>query len=671
VKYNWHPVKCAFIDFETQSQCPLDTVHKYVHHPSTRALTCVVKEGDRVHRMGPYLQPQDLELLKQIAAECTMVAHNAPFDAAVWEVVCGLPKSDWYDTLPCARAAGLPGKLDDLGKLLLGRGKDPMGKKLVDMLCILRPGQRAPAVGLAHKLLLDYNARDVELLEAVYNRVHGFGEPAVMDVDRTVNDRGVPVGREYLCKLLEMYWTNAGVQAEAFSELAGDVNPQSHKQMVEHLEQLGFKLDSVGKSALKDFYSDPDSYFVGDGEMDAALDAAREVLELRREVVRVGRGKADAALETLEADDRIREQFVYWGAHTGRWTGRRLQLHNMPQAVKGLDTRRVELSYAAVQAVAASTSEKLGRRVGCADVLNACLRHMVRADSLLVADYGGVEARGTAWVADERKMLALYADPERSVYIDMGSAVFGRPISKKRDPQEYALSKSLVLGCGYGMSGAKFDYTCKTRNINTSTLEAAGMKAAEAVKVYRTTYPRIPQVWKEYHRAVHDCIVHGSAEAGKCVFYMHGLNMHMQLPSGRCIVYRDARVEPRVPGYCKLYGMPEEPVPTVVFSNPRGFAGFLYGSKVCENAVQGICRDLLAHALVCCEQEGLKPVLHVHDEIVCEAPPSKLRRFMEIMSDPPAWAKGFPVLAEGYSGSIWTKDPVGNELVNAQDGRVL
>jgi DNA polymerase bacteriophage-type len=191
------------------------------------------------------------------------------------------------------------------------------------------------------------------------------------------------------------------------------------------------------------------------------------------------------------------------------------------------------------------------------------------------------------------------------------------------------------------------------------------------VKVYRTTYPRIPQVWREYHRAVHDCIERGSAEAGKCAFSMRGPDMHMQLPSGRSIVYRNARVEPKVPGYCKLYGMPEVSVPTVMFSNPRGFDGFLYGSKVCENAVQGICRDLLANALVRCEQEGLKPVLHVHDEIVCEAEPSKLRRFMEIMSDPPAWAKGFPVLAEGYSGAVWTKDPSGNELMNAQDGRVL
>jgi DNA polymerase len=222
------------------------------------------------------------------------------------------------------------------------------------------------------------------------------------------------------------------------------------------------------------------------------------------------------------------------------------------------------------------------------------------------------------------------------------------------------------------MSGAKFAWLCKSRNCRVETLEKAGLKPQEAVKVYRTTYPRIPQLWKDMHAAVHRCAGgHGDAEAGRCRFIAAGPDMHMVLPSGRPVVYRNVRVEMRVPGYCKLYGMPETPVPTVLYDHPRGYTGFLYGSKITENASQGICRDAVANALVNCEQEGLHPVFHVHDEIGSEDPPSKFHRFMEVMSDPPAWAEGFPLMAEGYSGPIWTKNAKGYEEAISLRGVVL
>jgi len=65
----------------------------------------------------------------------------------------------------------------------------------------------------------------------------------------------------------------------------------------------------------------------------------------------------------------------------------------------------------------------------------------------------------------------------------------------------------------------------------------------------------------------------------------------------------------------------------------------------------------------------------VHDEVVLEAPPEKLREFLSIMSSPPAWASGFPILAEGYSGPVWTKGGIkgvpGFAACDAMDGRVL
>lgn len=664
MKHNWKPSRVAFLDFETQSREDLSTTHKYATSTETRVLTVAVKVDGTMHKFGPYLDDEGKARLARITEGRTIVAHNAPFDAAVWEHCAKLPDREWFDTLPCARAAGLPGRLDDLGKKLTGRGKDPLGKRLVDMLCIIKGP--TPAVGPAHKLLMDYNVRDVELLEQIYSHVKDFTEPAVMSVDAVINERGVPVDKEFVQRLQELFAYNKKVSGEEFDKLADGVNPNSPKQVKQWMHELGFDVDSIGKFALRDLAANPYKYFIGDTDLDAAYEALAEALEYRKEVARVGKGKADAALQTLENDGRIREQFVYHAAHTGRWGGRKLQLHNMPSNVnKFVDVRTMPLTYEAAVALAEEATRKTreedpaSAKVFVADVLNVLLRRMVSAPNMLIADYGAVEARCVAWMARCQRMLDLYSDPEASVYLDMGDKVFGRRISKKADPQEYILAKTLVLGCGYGMSGTKFGITCKARCISTAVLEKRGLKAADAVSAYREAYPEIPRLWRAMHDALHAAVNGLPCEAGRCKFYMVRSDLHLELPSGRRLVYRNARIEPRVPGYCRLYGMPENPVPTVIYDTPRMHEGFLYGSKVCENASQAICRDMLADALVSSEQASLHPFLHVHDEEGCEDGPERLPLLMEIMSAGPSWASDFPILVEGYSGPQWTKKSKG------------
>lgn len=667
MKYNWRPTRPAFLDFETQSYSPLTTTHKYATHESTRVLTCVVKVDGEMLKFGPYLDSGAKERLAKIAETHTIVAHNAPFDSSIWEDCAGLSDAEWFDTLPCCRAAGMPGKLDAASKIVTGRGKDPMGRRLIDMLCILKPGKAVPAVGPAHQLLLDYNVRDVEELEAVYERVKDFVEPAVMDADYSINRRGVPVDLDFLHRLKGLYEANQGRSLDIFSQMTGGCNPNSPPQVKAWMLSMGFDVSTVSKYALKDFLANPEKYYVGDSELDSVFEQVVDMLETRREVVRVGKGKVQKGIESAESDGRIREQFVYWGAHTGRWSGRGLQLHNIPSAIsKAVDTRNIEPTMEAVTEAARRATEETGVKVYVADVLNVMIRRMVKADNLLVADYGAVEARGVAWIANEQRMLQLFSDPSQSVYLDMGEKVFGRRLSKKGDPLEYILSKTLVLGCGYGMSGAKFDWTCRLRSIAT-----ANVKAKDAVKVYRESYPAIPAVWRALHEAVHHAVKGLPMECAKSKLYMVGPDLHVELPSGRAIVYRNARIEPRVPAYVKLYGMPEVPVDTVIFDNHRGGTGFLYGSKLCENIVQGLCRDVMADTLVYADANGMEPIFHVHDEVGCDCEDERLEEFLTVMGTPPKWAPGFPLLVEGYSGPQWTKKPMGYRELNCIAGRLF
>ena len=676
MKFDFNPKRVAFLDFETQSEVDIDTVTKYAKHPSTRALTCCVLTDDgEMHRLGPYLGEPELATLRKLAAEYTLVAHNATFDGTIWELTCGLPEATWFDTLPCARAAGLPGKLDDIGTLLTGAGKDKNGKLLIELLCKIKNG-RVPAIGPAHKMLLDYNARDSELLGQIFERVKGYGEPDVIEQDYIINKRGIPADRKMLEQIRDLFISDGKRLEKQFSEHTGGVNPKSAKQVKDWMRRLGFAVDSISRFGYKDFVDKPDDYWVGDESDDkaASLAIVLEAMEERRGIARVGLGKVEAGLRCLESDDRIRDQFVYWGAHTGRWSGRDLQLHNMPKGLTDgdygpLGLRDLMPTYDIVMAAAARARELVPTaRCDVADILNTMLRHVVRSDNLLVADYGAVEARGAAFMAGAEGMLEVFRDPSRSVYLEMGHTVFGEPISKKGDKLKYTVSKMLVLGCNYGMSGPKFNHTCNQRGIDVASV----VDPRKAVRDYREKFPEIPAMWRAYHDAVHEAVSGTETFACRCLFYMDRGDLRVRLPSGRLLCYRNARIEPRVPGYCKLFGMPEVPVPTVVFDKPRkGMTGFLYGSKIAENIVQAFCRDLLADAMIRCEQAGIPPVLHVHDELVAEAPPSRFAEFMEIMSTGPAWADGMPILAEGYSGAIWTKAPKGYHEANYLMGSKL
>lgn len=684
MRLNHRPSKVAFADFETQSSCDLreHTTHQYASDKSTRALTLCIKVDGTMHRFGPYLDAVAKASIAALTEGRTIVAHNAPFDAAVWELSEGLPAREWFDTLPCCRAAGYPGKLDEVSKILGLGGKDKNGKLLIDLLCIIKRGF-IPPVGPAHKLLLDYNEKDVDDLEGIYNAVKDFGEPDVIEADRAVNDRGIPVDGAYLQKLKAMFDANTRDSRDNFTEKVGEVNPSSPKQMMEWLRKQGFNVPACNKVVWKSMLENPDKYFVGDGDQDTAFEVVREAMEIRREVVRVSGSKVDTALQILESDGRIREQHVYFGAHTGRWSGRALQVQNLP-ATSGLnnsESYRLSLDPSYEEAKAIAEAETVRRRAtgepACAtsDVLASLLRPMVRSDTgLLFADYAAIELRGVAWLGDCSRMLNVLSDPSASIYLDMGEEVFGRRISKSDLPR-YMFCKSLVLGCGYGMSGNKFEYICKLRNIKTSTLAEAGISAKDAVKLFRQTYPEIPAVWKAYGDAVLDTVrSREETYAGKCMFSMVGPDMHCMLPSGRPIVYRNARIELLVPGWQALYNMPERPMPTVVYDKPSskfGKTGFLYGSKVAENVTQAICRDLLAYALVCAEQEGLQPVLHVHDELCCEQPEEKLSKLLEIMSAPPSWAEGFPLLIEGCAAPVWTKQTKGFKELKAMNGKML
>ena len=81
-----------------------------------------------------------------------------------------------------------------------------------------------------------------------------------------------------------------------------------------------------------------------------------------------------------------------------------------------------------------------------------------------------------------------------------------------------------------------------------------------------------------------------------------------------------------------------------------------YGPKFVENVVQATARDILADAMRQLTNAGYRIVMHVHDEVVIEAPgTASLQEICAIMGKTPAWAKGLQLRADGFVCDFYQK----------------
>ena len=82
-----------------------------------------------------------------------------------------------------------------------------------------------------------------------------------------------------------------------------------------------------------------------------------------------------------------------------------------------------------------------------------------------------------------------------------------------------------------------------------------------------------------------------------------------------------------------------------------------YGGLWTENIVQAVSRDLLAAAMMRLEAAGYRITLHVHDEIVAEAPIGfgGIEEFQHLITTLPDWAEGLPIAAKVRNGERFSK----------------
>jgi len=114
------------------------------------------------------------------------------------------------------------------------------------------------------------------------------------------------------------------------------------------------------------------------------------------------------------------------------------------------------------------------------------------------------------------------------------------------------------------------------------------------------------------------------------------------LPSGRSLNYGPIE---------KVFQKNDSYHQAVISRNGKRLPMKLWGGIVAENLSQGLARDVFSDMIVRLEQEGLKLIFHVHDEVIIECDEkeaeSVLEKTIEIMSTPPTWIPNIPLAAEG------------------------
>ena len=234
----------------------------------------------------------------------------------------------------------------------------------------------------------------------------------------------------------------------------------------------------------------------------------------------------------------------------------------------------------------------------------------------------------------------------------------------------FTVSGKLVHNCGYGGSRGAFTAMGAVYGVNLPDEQVR-----EIVRGWREANPAIKQYWYDLEEAALSAISSKGVpyRVGKVTFKVSGSFLTLKLPSGRHLFYPYPEIRRLPMPWLDDDGNPvmkdslcffKEVDPLkkhLIVPNPRNTERFAlhrsYGGEICNNITQGTARDVMADAMPRLEAAGYPLIFSVHDEAVTEplADHGSVEEMEAIMCDLPAWAKGLPVSADGFSSERYRK----------------
>ena len=553
-----------------------------------------------------------------------------------------LDPASWRCSMIWSAYLGLPLSLKGVGEALdLEEQKMAEGKELLRYFCTPCKPTKANG-GRTRNLPSDapdkwevfkkYNRRDVEVEMSIKKHLRNFPVPESVweeyHIDQEINDRGILVDLEMAEQAIAIDSRSRASLTEKLKKLTGLSNPNSVVQMKDWLSAHGLKTDTLGKKAVASL-------------LETAPDDLKEVLKLRQQIAKSSVKKYQAMQNAACRDHRARGMFQFYGANrSGRFSGRLIQLQNLPQnhmpdlaearaLVKNGDYDSLDLLYDSVPNV-------LSELIRTAFIPRPGMK-------FIVSDFSSIEARVLAYLSGEQHTMDSFARGE-DIYCATASAMFHKPVVKHGINGELRQKgKIAVLACGYGGSvGALKAMGALDMGLQEGELQPI-------VDAWRAANPHITKFWWDVDRAVKEVIrTKGTREVRGIRFFYKSQLLFIHLPSGRDLAYVKPMIQPNQYGGESITYMG-------IGSTKKWERIESYGPKIVENITQAISRDILCYAMRTLSHCFI--CAHVHDELIIECGMDvSVDAVCEQMGRTPPWAPGLLLRADGYECEFYKKD---------------
>jgi DNA polymerase len=295
---------------------------------------------------------------------------------------------------------------------------------------------------------------------------------------------------------------------------------------------------------------------------------------------------------------------------------------------------------------------------------------------IVAVDFASIEARLTAWAADEFDTLELY-ESGADLYIHEAAKInsVDPTTIDKKDPRRQE-GKVAILALGYGGGAGALGKMAKNYG-----LELTEEKKKWIVDQWRIAHPKIagkrraegpdkgkllfeggrpaqPGIWQEMEAAAIAALRTRNTKFpfanGKGFFIAGKTMLHMALPSDRMLRYPKARLVQDDYGRYVIEYYSKNPVN----SNVWGFYR-IWGGTFFENFIQAVARDLLVWLIIGAEENDYPVIMHVHDEPCVEVDTdiaeACYEKLVQLARRRPAWGTNIPMDGAGWIGVRFRK----------------
>lgn len=386
---------------------------------------------------------------------------------------------------------------------------------------------------------------------------------------------------------------------------------------------------------------------------------AKQIVVMRESILQASNAKYEKMLTSVSSDGRLRGEFNFYGASTGRFSGNNVQ-NLQKNHFDDVEKTREEYQSGA----APITTHYLSDIGGLVRTTLIPEGNNIFSDT----DYSSIEARVLAWLAGEQWVIDAFQEG-KDIYCEEASKIFTmiqkKPVKVEKNGENAelrAIGKVATLSCGYGGWVSAFN------SMGGGHLGLTLDQIKTIIMSWRKSHPEITSLWQTVDDTVKNLIV-----GGREGFYSRKVNpaipedmkftyrknpflnngtfqLEITLPvTHRVLIYPDVRLETIQDKWTN------KNTTAITYQAQKGRVT-IYGAKFVENIVQGIARDILVSSLSKLQQAWYPVVMHIHDEVLVEYSKDCVAEISKILASASEPYQGLPLTAEGFTCNFFRKE---------------